>query len=90
MMVRFVMRKHNYNYSVSSNNAVSEQAIVDVDIPESVQRMLQDGYICERIGVINDATNAISNVNVPEATNGYSMNQFNRYASAYLSNSIGG
>lgn len=64
MMVRFVMRKRNYNYSVSSNNANSEQAMVDVDVPASVQRMLQDGYILERIETIKDGTDAISNVNI--------------------------
>lgn len=64
MMIRFVMRKHKYNYSVSSNNANSEQAIVDVDVPASVQRMLRDGYIFERIEAVNDVTNAVSNVNI--------------------------
>lgn len=64
MMIRFAMRKYKYDYSVSNINANSEQAIVDIDIPESVQRLLQDGYILERVGVINDATNAVSNVNV--------------------------
>lgn len=64
MMVRFVMRKYKYDYSVSNINANSEQAIVDIDIPESVQRLLRDGYIFERIEAINDATNAVSNVNI--------------------------
>lgn len=64
MKVRFIMRKHKYSYAISSNNANSEQAIIDADVPESVQRMLQDGYIFERIEAINDATNAVSNVNV--------------------------
>lgn len=62
MMIRFVMRKYKYDYSVSTINANSEQAIVDIDVPESVQRMLQDGYILERVGPVNDASNTVSNI----------------------------
>lgn len=61
MMIRFVMRKYKYDYSKLSVIDNSEQAIVDVEIPESVERMLQDGYILERVGVVSDVSNVVSN-----------------------------
>lgn len=61
MMIRFVMRKYKYDYSKLSVIDNSEQAVVDIDVPESVRRMLQDGYILERVGVVNDVSNVVSN-----------------------------
>lgn len=64
MMIRFDMRKYKYDYSKLSVIDNSEQAVVDVEVPESVENMLQDGYILERVGVINDVSNAVSNAMV--------------------------
>lgn len=61
MMIRFVMRKYKYDYSKLSIVDNSEQAVVDVEVPESVKNMLQDGYILERVGVVNDVSNVVSN-----------------------------
>lgn len=61
MMIRFTLRKYKYDYSKLSIVDNSEQAVIDVEIPESVENMLQDGYILERVGVVNDVTNAVSN-----------------------------
>ncbi len=61
MMIRFVMRKYKYDYSKLSVIDNSEQAVVDIEIPESVESMLQDGYILERVGVVNDVSNQVSN-----------------------------
>lgn len=61
MMLRFTLRKYKYDYSKLSIIDNSEQAVVDVEIPASVENMLQDGYILERVGVVNDVSNAVSN-----------------------------
>ena len=61
MMIRFQMRKYKYDYSKLSIVDNSEQAVIDIEIPETVENMLQDGYILERVGVVNDASNVVSN-----------------------------
>lgn len=61
MMLRFTLRKYKYDYSKLSIIDNSEQAVIDIEIPETVEHMLQDGYILERVGVVNDVSNAVSN-----------------------------
>ncbi len=61
MMIRFQMRKYKYDYSKLSIVDNSEQAVIDIEIPETVENMLQDGYILERVGVVNDVSNQVSN-----------------------------
>ena len=61
MMIRFTLRKYKYDYTKLSIVDNSEQAVIDIEIPETVENMLQDGYILERVGVVNDVSNAVSN-----------------------------
>lgn len=61
MMIRFALRKYKYDYTKLSIVDNSEQAVIDVEIPESVDNLLQDGYILERVGVVNDVSNQVSN-----------------------------
>jgi hypothetical protein len=61
MMIRFTLRKYKYDYTKLSIVDNSEQAVIDIEIPETVENMLQDGYILERVGVVNDVSNQVSN-----------------------------
>lgn len=61
MMIRFTLRKYKYDYTKLSIVDNSEQAVLDIEIPETVENMLQDGYILERVGVVNDVSNQVSN-----------------------------
>lgn len=77
MMVRFQMRKYIYDRNIQ-NCVTGETSVLDIPVPEAVEEAIKNGFLLDSVGI------------VPEVSNGYSMDQFNHYASAFLSNSIGG
>lgn len=77
MIIRFQMRKYTYDKSIQ-NCAIGETSVLDIPVPEAVEEAIKNGFLLDSVGI------------VPEVSNGYSMDHFNHYASAFLSNSIGG
>lgn len=76
MMVRFQMRKYTYDQNIQ-NCVIGETSVLDIPVPEAVEKAIKNGFLLENVGI------------VPDVSNGYSMDQFNHYVSVFLSNRIG-